>query len=277
MERREWCDAHAHLQDVRFAGRLDGVLFRARTAGVRLIHVNGTCEEDWGAVLAIGEREAVWVTVSLGMHPWRVAGAREGWERRLRPLVKERGYGVGEIGLDGSLKGDGAEGKRREAFSRQLDLAGEFGVPASVHGRGAWGEVIETILARPVHEGGILLHSYGGPADALEELAGRNVYVSFGGALTRSGGKKIPEAARRAVAGSVVLESDAPDQPPRLPDGCEPFLRDAEGRALSEPSGVALAGEALAELRGESLEETAATTTAAAMRLFGFSGGQSWM
>jgi TatD DNase family protein len=125
------------------------------------------------------------------------------------------------------------------------------------------------ILRRPAHEGGILLHSYGGPADALEELAGRNVYVSFGGALTRPGGKKIPEAARRAVAGSVVLESDAPDQPPRLPDGCEPFLRDGEGRALSEPSGVVLAGEALAALRGESPEETAAATTEAAMRLFG--------
>ena len=79
MERREWCDAHAHLQDSRFAGRLDGALFRARTAGVRLIHVNGTCEEDWEAALRIGEREAAWVTVSVGMHPWRVAGAREGW------------------------------------------------------------------------------------------------------------------------------------------------------------------------------------------------------
>ncbi|MBP5787822.1 MAG: hypothetical protein J6Y19_08420, partial [Kiritimatiellae bacterium] len=67
---------------------------------------------------------------------------------------------------------------------------------------------------------------------------------------------------------------DAPDQPPRLPDGCEPFLRDAEGRALSEPSGVALAGEVLAELRGESLEETAAATTAAAMRLCGGLGGR---
>lgn len=274
MERREWCDAHAHLQDARFAGRLDGVLFRARTAGVRLIHVNGTREEDWGEVLRIGEAEAAWVTVSLGMHPWHSGTAAAGWEGRLRALVKERGCGVGEIGLDGSLKGDGAEEKRRDAFLRQLDLAGEFGVPASVHGRGAWGEVIETILGRPVHEGGILLHSYGGPADALEELAGRNVYVSFGGALTRPGGKKIPEVARRAVAGSVVLESDAPDQPPRLPDGCEPFLRDAEGRALSEPSGVALAGEALAAIRGESLEETAAATTEAAMRLFG--GRREW-
>ena len=64
MERREWCDAHAHLQDARFAGRLDGVLFRARTAGVRLIHVNGTREEDWAAVLELGERESAWVTVS---------------------------------------------------------------------------------------------------------------------------------------------------------------------------------------------------------------------
>ena len=80
MERREWCDAHAHLQNARFAGRLDGVLFRARTAGVRLIHVNGTREEDWAAVLKLGERESAWVTVSLGMHPWHAGSAAAGWE-----------------------------------------------------------------------------------------------------------------------------------------------------------------------------------------------------
>ncbi|MBR6020838.1 MAG: TatD family hydrolase [Kiritimatiellae bacterium] len=261
-------DAHCHLQDSRIAPRADAVLARARDAGIAAVHVNATSELDAPAVLALRARHPGFVAVSLGVHPWRLDTLRPGWLRRLRAALLRERAGIGEIGLDARV-GDGRDALRRDVFRAQLDLSYELALPASLHCRGAWGEMLDILLRAPPHPAGLLVHAYSGPPDALPALAARNVCVSFGGSSTRPANKRAAAAIRAAVPGRFLIETDAPDLPPELPPGTAPRLLDpATGRLLSEPAYLPLVVRRIADLRQTAPSAVAAATTAAFRRLF---------
>jgi len=262
-----WADAHSHLQDPRLAPRLDDVLSRARSAGLVLLHAAATCEADWPAVAALADAHPGLVIASFGLHPWFIQEKSSAWLRTLRALLADRPAGIGEIGLDGRMN-DGLDADREAVFLAQLDLSCELALPASVHCRDAWGRMLDLLLHRPPHPAGLLIHAYSGPPDALPALAEKNVFISFGGTLTRPRNARARQNARQAPAGRFLLESDAPDLPPDLPDHLEPFLSGPDGKLLSEPAYIPYAGQILADVRGESLAGIAAQTTATARRLF---------
>ncbi len=262
-----WIDAHSHLQDPRLAPHLPGVLARARAAGVRRLHVDGTCEADWPAVCALADAHPDLILCSFGVHPWFIRDRSARWLLNLRDILASRPAGIGEIGLDARLD-DGLDADREAVFRAQLELSYELALPASLHCRDAWGPMLEILLALPPHPVGLLIHAYSGPANALAALAEKNVHVSFGGTLTRPKNARARENAARATAGRFLLESDAPDLPPTLPEDAEKHLIGDDGKLLSEPAYVPAVGQILADLRGTTPGDIAAQTTAAANRLF---------
>jgi len=254
------CDAHCHLADPRLASRLDGVLERARAAGVEILHAVAAEEADWDALEALAGRHPDRVCVSLGLHPWRVAQAAPGWEKRLRERLARGPFGVGETGLDSRVPG-GETAAQLDAFRCQLDLANDFSRPVSVHLRGGFEEAGNILFSRDNRRSPVLLHAFSGPSGWLPRLAEHNLFVSFGGALTRPGTKKPLALAAAAPAGRVLLESDAPDQHPWPRGG---------GEAVNEPALLSLNLAALAAARGERAERTAEETTAAAREFLAF-------
>ena len=262
-----WADAHSHLQDPRLAAHLPQVIARARAAGVGWLHVDATCEADWPAVRALADAHPGLVACSFGIHPWFIRGRSARWLQDLREILASRPAGIGEIGLDARM-GDGLDADRETVFRAQLDLSYELALPASLHCRDAWDPMLKILLAAPPHPAGLLIHAYSGPADALASLAEKNVHISFGGTLTRPKNARARENAARVPAGHFLLESDAPDLPPTLPEGLSPHLVGDDGKLLSEPAYVPLAGQLLAQARGTTPGDIAAQTTAAFRRLF---------
>ena len=262
-----WTDAHAHLQDPRLAPHLPQVFARAAAAGVGLLHVAATCEADWPAVAALADAHPGRVIASFGVHPWFLRDRSARWLQNLREILASRPAGIGEIGLDARLE-DGLDADREAVFRAQLDLSCELALPASLHCRDAWDPMLKILLAAPPHPAGLLIHAYSGPPDALPALADKNVHVSFGGTLTRPKNLRARENAARVPAGRFLLESDAPDLPPTLPDGLAPHLVGPDGKLLSEPAYVPYVGQLLAQARGPTPGEIAAQTTATARRLF---------
>lgn len=261
-----WADAHSHLQDPRLAAHLPQVFARARAAGVGLLHVDATCEADWPAVRALADAHSGAIC-SFGIHPWFIQGRSARWLQDLREILAARPSGIGEIGLDARM-GDGLDADREAVFRAQLDLSYELTLPASLHCRDAWEPMLKILLAAPPHPAGLLIHAYSGPADALAALAEKNVHISFGGTLTRPKNARARENAARVPAGHFLLESDAPDLPPTLPEGAEKHLVAEDGKLLSEPAYVPYVGQLLAQARGTTPGEIAAQTTATARRLF---------
>ena len=262
-----WIDAHAHLQDPRLAPHLPQVFARAAAAGVARIHVDATSEADWPAVAALADAHPGATFVSFGVHPWFIRDRSARWLDNLREILATRPAGIGEIGLDARLE-DGLDADREAVFRAQFELSYELALPASLHCRDAWEPMLKILFAAPPHPAGLLIHAYSGPPDALPTLAEKNVHVSFGGTLTRPKNVRARENAARVPAGRFLLESDAPDLPPTLPDGAEKHLVGADGKLLSEPAYVPRVGRLLAELRGATPAAIAAETTATARRLF---------
>lgn len=262
-----WADAHNHLQDPRLAAHLPQVLARARAVGVEWIHVNATSEADWPQVRALAEAHPGRVLCSFGLHPWFIKDRSPRWLQNLREILASRPAGIGEIGLDGRMD-DNLEADREAVFRAQLELSCELALPASVHCRDAWEPMLKILFARPPHPAGLLIHAYSGPADALPDLAAKNIFISFGGTLTRPKNSRARENAAHAPAGRFLLESDAPDLPPALPAGGPAHLTGPDGKTLSEPAYIPYTGQILADLRGAAPREIAAQTTATAKSLF---------
>ncbi len=237
-----YADAHCHLQDPRLAPHLGAVLRLAQEAGVAYIHTNATSEADWAATAALEgpHSGAPEIRTSFGIHPWHAAGAAPGWVGRLETLLLAHPRaGVGETGLDGSIPG-GIGDAQWSAFRAQWDLSVALRRPISLHGRGAWTPLLGFLLAQPPHPAGVLLHAYGGPADALPALAAKNIFISLGGAITRPGNLRVRRILAAVPPDHFLLETDAPDIPPTLPAGRVPDFFDASRRPLSHPAQIPL-------------------------------------
>ena len=260
-------DAHNHLHDASLVPHRATIFAELAQLGVTRAVVNGTREDDWPAVAALG-REHSFVIPSFGIHPWHVAARSPDWLARLREnLDANPGAVIGEIGLDRWIAGHDPE-MQREVFTAQIALAAERELPATIHCLRAWGPLWDLIRTEPVPARGFLLHAYGGPGEMVRGFAGRGAYFSFNAYFLHD-----RKAAQRAVfqhipADRLLVETDAPDMRPPDDRNVHP-LHDATGGPLNHPANLALAYTALAELRGISTGQLTAQVAENFARLFG--------
>jgi TatD DNase family protein len=247
-------DAHNHLQDDRLAGRMEQVMFAARQAGVRGMVVNGSCEEDWGGVIALARRFPE-VIPSLGYHPWHVRTRAPAWRERLQTALAQspRPAGIGEIGLDRWIKGFDLP-DQEEVFLWQLDFAARHNLPASIHCLNAWGRLHDLLRSHPLPKCGFLLHSYGGPAEMIEPLARLGAYFSLPGYFAHARKERQRDTFKQIPADRLLIETDAPDQllPPER-DSHQ--LADPTGRIINHPANLAAVYRFASELLCEPLPE----------------------
>ena len=138
-------DAHAHLDDPKFAGEAEAVLQRAAAAGVEAIIVAGVDLDSSRALLALADRregtlpEALeggagspQLHVAVGFHPHEASKCGRPELQELRALASHpRVVAIGEIGLDYHYEHSRRDAQW-EAFVRQLDLARALRLPVVV-------------------------------------------------------------------------------------------------------------------------------------------------
>ncbi|MGH9507566.1 MAG: TatD family hydrolase [Terriglobales bacterium] len=254
-------DSHCHLDMDEFASDRAAVLARALAAGVQeVVAIGGGAAPgtlDCGlrvarAAPAAGPR--VWATA--GIHPHEAKDATAGSLAELRALAQDPlAIAIGEIGLDYHYDHSPRE-RQRELFAAQLALAAELRLPVSIHCREAWDDGIRLITAARLPAAGVLHCFTGGLAEAQAVVA-LGFYLSFSGILTFPRSSGIREAAAWAPEDRLLAETDAP------------FLAPVPHRGRrNEPAHVMLTAARLAELRGWTVEQTDAITTANFRRLF---------
>ncbi len=266
-------DAHCHLHDPRLDPWRTRALDEARVAGIEGYACCAAQEAEWDLVLALAEEQAG-VVPSLGLHPWFVSAARDGWWDRLYARLAEAPWvGVGEAGLDKARRGRGMAGMEAQeaALTKQVRLAHALGRPLSLHGVRAWGRILEILRPHGPHGAGYLLHSFSGSDELVASLADLGAFFSFSGTVTRHKATRTHAAARAVPAHRLLVETDAPDILPILGTRAlaDPALpRDEKGRPVNLPANLVLNLHALARVRGEPLEHVAALTRDNAVRLF---------
>ena len=192
-------DAHCHLQNLPPGGAASA-LDSAREAGVTRVACCATGEDDWEAVLALAEAHREVVPL-LGVHPWKAAEARSGWEDRLEALLLDHRAGVGECGLDFARRGMNREAQL-DALRRQLRMAVRLGRPVALHCVRAWGPLTQLLRQEGVPPAGAMIHAFNGSLETARALQALGLFLSF-----RTPGPELESVQRDRL----LLESDGPE------------------------------------------------------------------
>jgi len=251
-------DSHCHLNYPGLAERQQEVLAAARARGVAGFLNISTRQSEWPHIIATAEREpGVWATI--GVHPHE-ADAHP--DLGAAALVEASGHpkviAIGECGLDYFYdKSDRAA--QRERFGAHIEAARETGLPLVVHTRNAEDDTAEMIEAA-VREGGVtgVLHCFTSSAALARKALDVGFFISLSGIVTFKNARDLQDIAKLIPADRLLVETDAP------------FLAPVPNRGKTcEPAFVADTAAFVANLRGEPIEQLAATTTANFFRLFG--------
>ena len=248
-------DAHAHLDDRRFAEDLDAVMERALAAGIGRVL---SCAED----LASSERNVLIarrhpsVRVAVGVHPHRA----ESWTDSVAGMVDRlardgRVVAVGEIGIDLSGRSAPREAQER-AFLEQLALARALDMPVVVHVREA-GPVARALVDRAGGARG-MIHCYSEGPDEVDEWTRRGFAVSFAGTVTYPKNDALRQAAARTSSDRILVETDAPYLAPHIRRG-----------ERNEPAFVLETLAVVAASRGVSAPDLGRQVAENARKLFG--------
>ena len=278
----EFFDTHCHVHELEAAltpvydkwhsdGQLrtaESVLQAAREAGVtRLIVIGTTLEDSELAVQFAAEHENVWAAIGLHPHEAKnyttsqknssrglsseaeVNGIVSSVAVRFRELVVHpKVVAVGECGLDYyyeySPKVD------QEVVLRfQIELALEYDLPLSFHVREAFDDFWRVFDSYKNIRG--VLHSFTDSQANMKRAVEQGLYIGVNGIATFTKDEAQLVTYRTIPQHSLLLETDAPFLTPN------PF----RGK-MCEPKHVMQTAEFLARLRGESLGQLAAATTA---------------
>lgn len=243
-----------HLQDRLFEDDLEKVLDRACEVGLGRFLCNSQTPDDWLRLLELSKklnasRKEIELIPFFGVHPWCVRGLCEDWFERLERSFGENEdvrLGIGEIGLDKSIRTPISE--QEEVFKKQLELAKEKKLPVSMHLIGNMQRSLD-ILELIVPEVPILLHAYkGAQLDKLDRWLELGTYFSFSGIILDRSNEPARNAACKVPIDRILLESDAPHQPP-VPEIVPETWKIINGKPRNEPEIVPVILRELAILR----------------------------
>ncbi len=267
-------DAHLHLQDARFDGCRTAVLRAAVATGVTGGCCCGTSPNDWAAVCALAEQPSALsgfhLLPALGVHPWYAGELPADWLAHLEALLAQYPAApVGEIGLDG-LRDHPSRAVQRQVLTAQLELAARLQRPVVLHGARAWGDLLAALHPFAPRLPGFVAHAFGGSADLQRELLTLGGFLSFAGTVCNPAAKHVRAAAATTPAERLLMETDAPDLLPFQPKtaGPAPDHAPAIPADLNHPARLVTIAATLAELRGVTVAELGALTTANAQRIY---------
>jgi TatD DNase family protein len=263
-------DAHCHLDARYFGEGPDAVLQRAHAAGVIGLVVVGLAGEDAQDparadeldpvrfVVDLARRNAGEVTACVGLHPHDASRWTSALHEGLRALaVQPEVAAVGEIGLDYHYDRSPREAQR-EAFARLVGLAREVRKPIVVHTRSAAEETLAILASEGARDVGGIIHCFSEDRAFAERALALNFDLSFSGIVTFKGARSVREVAAWAPLDRILVETDSP------------YLAPVPMRGKRcEPAHVVHTARCVAELRGVSVEEVAASTLANTERRFG--------
>jgi TatD DNase family protein len=247
-------DSHCHLADEAFEGDLDGVIGRAREAGVeRALVVLAAGDEKEAAQVALVE--AAWpdVRVTIGVHPHTAHQFAEDPARaaevvRTQIAKTPSARAIGEIGLDYHY--DFSPPLVQQAvFRAQIRLARELQLPVVIHTREADEDTLAILRAEGASAIGGVLHCFTGTAALAQAGLELGFYISLAGIITFPKAQELRQAIEQVPVDRLLTETDSP------------FLAPVPYRGKrNEPAYVARVVETLAGLRGVPPAELAART-----------------
>jgi TatD DNase family protein len=252
-----FCDSHCHLNYKGLLEQQAAVLARAQAAGVTTMLNISTRESEWPDIIATAvANNGIWATI--GIHPHEADAHPDIDTAKLVTAARHpKVIGIGETGLDYYYDHSDRDEQRR-SFRAHIRAARETGLPLIVHTRDAeedTANILSEEMARGAFPG--VIHCFTASGAFAETALALGLYISISGIVTFKNARDLQETAARLPADRLLIETDAP------------FLAPVPHRGkVGEPAFVADTARFLAALRGVSIEELAAQTSANFSTLF---------
>lgn len=251
-----YIDTHCHLHDAKLVD-LNSVVKNYLRDNVSKVINMGCCLETSEIGKSLSERYDS-VYFAAGYHPSDIGDFDDSKLEKIKALAThEKCVAIGEIGLDYYWEGYDKE-KQKSGFIRQLELAKEMRLPASIHSRDATGDMLSILKSNndKLQYGGVM-HCFSGSKETATELMNLGLYISFAGTVTFKNASNLKEIAKFVPVDRCLTETDCPFLAPHPLRG-----------TVNEPKNIPLIASHVAELKGIDLFEFANSVMNNAKTLF---------
>lgn len=255
-------DIGLNLTSPQFAKDRDEVAARAFVAGVKGLLLTGTnLEESQHAQQLAQSIDRCWSTA--GVHPhdsshWTDESAATLYALAKTPEV----VAIGECGLDFN-RNFSTPAEQERAFTAQLALAAELGMPVFMHCRDAHERFLALLEPWLDKLPGAVLHCFTGSRQEAMDCLDRGLYLGITGwVCDERRGLELRELLPVIPADRLLVETDAPYLLPR-------DMRPKPASRRNEPAYLGHILERIAHWRGEELAWLDAQTDDNVRRLFG--------
>lgn len=252
----ELIDNHTHLNDEPFRGKEAYYLERAKALGVTKIICAGQ-DPDFNQRAVKLARKFSNVYAMVGYCPDVAKDYDQKAEDILiKQLQQPKVVAMGEIGLD-YYWDESPRAVQRKVFARQIEVAHDLKMPVDIHTRDAFADCYQ-ILKNSNLEYGAILHSFNGGPEWLNKFLPLNVYFSFSGVVSFTKAAEVHASAKAVPMDRFLVETDAPYLTPKPYRGHQ-----------NETGYVRYVAQAIADLKGISLDAVAKASYANTVRVYG--------
>jgi len=251
-------DSHCHLDFPDFQDDLEGVVNRAREAGVGHFLTICTHITKFDQVRAVAEQFHD-MHCTVGIHPHEAENEPEIEKAKLLEIATTdpKVVAFGETGLDFFYEHSPREIQERQ-FRTHLEASREAGLPVVIHTRDAdadMARIIKDEMGKGAFTG--VIHCFSSGPELAEIAVEYGLYISLSGILTFKKAEELRGTAKRVPLDRLLVETDSP------------YLAPVPKRGKrNEPAFVTHTAACVAELHGMSVEDLAAKTTENFFRLF---------
>lgn len=234
--------------------QVDAYIEAGQAVGVKHFLCVAVDLEDMPHILTYTSRYDC-VTGSVGIHPNTRLDKEPDPETLLHYAKMDKIIALGETGFDTFRTQD--ENWQHQRFETHIQVAKAVNKPIIVHSRDAKKQTL-AMMAYAAQEGvrGIW-HCFSEDAEAAKQAISHGFMISFSGIVTFKNAPNLHEAAKTLPLESILLETDAPYLAP-VPLRGKP----------NQPAYVSHTAQAIANLRGDTLQHIAQATTQNFERLF---------
>ena len=237
-------DVHSHLDHEIILKDIEGIIQRARDAGVKHVVTNGIDHATNQKCLELSQDYDI-VECGMGIYPRDAQGdkekdspiKRENIEEGIEFIRKHRKHvvAVSEVGLD-FVNGDSK--LQRKDFQRMIDLARELGKPIVVHSRKAEGACIDMLEQNDAKK--VVMHCFCGRKNLVKRIQQNGWSFSIPTSVVRA--QQFQHIIKEVPLSQLFCETDSP------------FLGPFKDK-WNEPSFVVESYKKIAEIKKMDLQE----------------------
>lgn len=249
-------DSHCHLNLLaQEEGGLDAVIQQAQENRVEHILCISIDTESCHEIISIAERYPQ-ITASVGIHPNVDKVESFTVEELIKLASNDKVIAIGETGLD-YFRSEGDLEWQRDRFRTHIEAAKQLKKPLIIHTREAREDTMAILEQENAEQAGGIIHCFTENWETAQRALDIGFYISLSGIVTFKNAVALQEVAKKLPLDRILIETDAP------------YLAPVPHRGkTNKPAFVKHVAEFLAELRGDTVENIAETTTANFRNLF---------